>query len=114
MWPTLVSYRSRWRKVKKRTSYVANADKLQIKMAQGKQKNQLCGLMSYRSRWRKVNKRTSYVANADELQIKMAKGNKRSAIKQVALARFGVTASYVANADELQIKMAQGKQKISN
>jgi glutamate synthase domain-containing protein 2 len=48
--------------------------------------------MSYRSRWRKVNK--------------------RSAIKQVASARFGVTASYVANADELQIKMAQGKQAI--
>jgi glutamate synthase (NADPH/NADH) len=40
--------------------------------------------------------------------------NKRSAIKQVASARFGVTASYVANADELQIKMAQGKQKISD
>ncbi len=39
--------------------------------------------------------------------------NKRSAIKQVASARFGVTASYVANADELQIKMAQGKQKSS-
>ncbi len=37
--------------------------------------------------------------------------NKRSAIKQVASARFGVTASYVANADELQIKMAQGKRK---
>jgi glutamate synthase domain-containing protein 2 len=35
--------------------------------------------------------------------------NRRSAIKQVASARFGVTASYVANADELQIKMAQGR-----
>ena len=34
--------------------------------------------------------------------------NKRSAIKQVASGRFGVTASYLANADELQIKMAQG------
>jgi glutamate synthase domain-containing protein 2 len=45
-------------------------------------------LRSYRSRWRKVNKRTPV------------------AIKQVALARFGVTASYVANTDELQIKMA--------
>ena len=34
--------------------------------------------------------------------------NKRSAIKQVASGRFGVTSSYLANADELQIKMAQG------
>jgi glutamate synthase (NADPH) large chain len=32
----------------------------------------------------------------------------RSAIKQVASARFGVTANYLVNADELQIKMAQG------
>jgi glutamate synthase domain-containing protein 2/glutamate synthase domain-containing protein 1/glutamate synthase domain-containing protein 3 len=31
-----------------------------------------------------------------------------SAIKQVASARFGVTAEYLANAEELQIKMAQG------
>uniref|UniRef100_A0A1I8BEV8 Glutamine amidotransferase type-2 domain-containing protein n=1 Tax=Meloidogyne hapla TaxID=6305 RepID=A0A1I8BEV8_MELHA len=34
--------------------------------------------------------------------------NIRSAIKQVASARFGVNSSYIANADELQIKMAQG------
>ncbi|KAI1717309.1 conserved region in glutamate synthase domain-containing protein [Ditylenchus destructor] len=34
--------------------------------------------------------------------------NMRSAIKQVASARFGVNSSYLANADELQIKMAQG------
>ena len=33
---------------------------------------------------------------------------RRSAIKQVASGRFGVTAAYLANADELQIKMAQG------
>ena len=32
----------------------------------------------------------------------------RSSIKQIASARFGVTANYLANADELQIKMAQG------
>lgn len=32
----------------------------------------------------------------------------RSAIKQVASGRFGVTINYLANADELQIKMAQG------
>jgi glutamate synthase (NADPH/NADH) large chain len=33
---------------------------------------------------------------------------RRSAIKQVASARFGVTAHYLVNCDELQIKMAQG------
>ena len=33
---------------------------------------------------------------------------RRSAIKQVASGRFGVTAEYLINADELQIKMAQG------
>ncbi|HUB83450.1 MAG TPA: glutamate synthase large subunit [Bryobacteraceae bacterium] len=33
---------------------------------------------------------------------------KRSSVKQVASARFGVTANYLVNADELQIKMAQG------
>ncbi|MBN1534050.1 MAG: glutamate synthase large subunit [Spirochaetes bacterium] len=32
----------------------------------------------------------------------------RSAIKQVASGRFGVTSSYLANANELQIKIAQG------
>ncbi len=34
--------------------------------------------------------------------------NRRSAIKQVASGRFGVTIDYLVNADELQIKMAQG------
>jgi glutamate synthase (NADPH/NADH) large chain len=39
----------------------------------------------------------------------MASGDsKRSAIKQIASGRFGVTIGYLANADELQIKMAQG------
>ena len=33
---------------------------------------------------------------------------RRSAIKQVASARFGVSAEYLVNADELQIKIAQG------
>ncbi|HEX8950599.1 MAG TPA: glutamate synthase-related protein, partial [Polyangia bacterium] len=33
---------------------------------------------------------------------------RRSAIKQVASARFGVTAEYLVNADDIQIKMAQG------
>jgi glutamate synthase (NADPH/NADH) large chain len=41
--------------------------------------------------------------------LTMANGDsKRSAIKQVASARFGVTAHYLVNADELQIKIAQG------
>src|SRR5947209_389057 len=34
--------------------------------------------------------------------------SRRSAIKQVASGRFGVTIHYLVNADELQIKMAQG------
>ncbi|MFH0887050.1 MAG: glutamate synthase large subunit, partial [bacterium] len=34
--------------------------------------------------------------------------SKRSAIKQVASGRFGVTTNYLINADEIQIKVAQG------
>jgi glutamate synthase (NADPH/NADH) large chain len=34
--------------------------------------------------------------------------NRRSAIKQVASGRFGVTTNYLVNADEIQIKIAQG------
>jgi glutamate synthase (NADPH) large chain len=34
--------------------------------------------------------------------------SRRSAIKQVASGRFGVTSNYLVNADDLQIKMAQG------
>jgi glutamate synthase (NADPH/NADH) large chain len=34
--------------------------------------------------------------------------SRRSAIKQVASARFGVTSEYLVNAEDLQIKMAQG------
>ena len=34
--------------------------------------------------------------------------NRRSAVKQVASGRFGVTTEYLVNADVLQIKMAQG------
>ena len=45
----------------------------------------------------------------EERYKKDANGDwRRSAIKQVASARFGVTANYLVNADELQIKMAQG------
>src|SRR5450432_2045751 len=46
----------------------------------------------------------------DEARFKAdANGDlRRSAVKQVASARVGVTANYLINADELQIKMAQG------
>ena len=41
--------------------------------------------------------------------VPMANGDsKRSAIKQVASGRFGVTINYLTNADELQIKIIQG------
>jgi glutamate synthase (NADPH) large chain len=46
----------------------------------------------------------------DEIRYKkLPNGDwQRSAIKQVASGRFGVTSYYLTNADELQIKMAQG------
>lgn len=41
--------------------------------------------------------------------VPLANGDsKRSAIKQVASGRFGVTTEYLVNADDLQIKIAQG------
>jgi len=41
--------------------------------------------------------------------IKLPNGDsKRSAVKQVASGRFGVTTQYLVNADDLQIKIAQG------
>jgi glutamate synthase (NADPH/NADH) large chain len=48
-------------------------------------------------------------ASRVETDIPLREGDSlRSAIKQVASGRFGVTAEYLANADQLQIKMAQG------
>ena len=46
----------------------------------------------------------------DEIRfVKKPNGDwERSAIKQVASGRFGVTSHYLSNAEELQIKMAQG------
>ena len=46
----------------------------------------------------------------DELRFKPDPNgdSRRSAVKQVASGRFGVTTNYLVNADELQIKMAQG------
>ncbi|XP_075232703.1 uncharacterized protein LOC142331019 isoform X2 [Lycorma delicatula] len=46
--------------------------------------------------------------NADRYLNQDPEFSKRSAIKQVASGRFGVTISYLAHADDLQIKMAQG------
>ncbi|ERF77084.1 glutamate synthase [Endocarpon pusillum Z07020] len=44
-----------------------------------------------------------------ERSLRMENGDSmRSAIKQIASGRFGVTSNYLADADELQIKMAQG------
>ncbi len=46
----------------------------------------------------------------DEIRFKVKENGdwERSAIKQVASGRFGVTSNYLTNAAELQIKMAQG------
>jgi len=46
----------------------------------------------------------------DEVRFRIEENglSRRSAIKQVASARFGVTSHYLVNADEIQIKMAQG------
>ena len=44
----------------------------------------------------------------DRFVVEDPRENRRSAIKQVASGRFGVTSRYLVNADDLQIKMAQG------
>jgi glutamate synthase (NADPH/NADH) large chain len=46
--------------------------------------------------------------DADRFDTSDPRFNRRSAIKQVASGRFGVTAQYLVNADDLQIKIAQG------
>ncbi len=46
--------------------------------------------------------------DAERFDTSDARWNRRSAIKQVASGRFGVTSRYLVNADDLQIKMAQG------
>ncbi|XP_054735838.1 uncharacterized protein LOC129242928 [Anastrepha obliqua] len=46
--------------------------------------------------------------NSERYLEKDSYNSRRSAIKQIASGRFGVTAAYLANADDLQIKMAQG------
>lgn len=44
----------------------------------------------------------------ERFYFETGKDSKRSAIKQVASGRFGVTSEYLVNADDIQIKMAQG------
>ncbi|TCT15358.1 glutamate synthase (NADH) large subunit [Natranaerovirga pectinivora] len=46
--------------------------------------------------------------DATRYEIDINGDNKKSAIKQIASGRFGVTTEYLVNAEELQIKMAQG------
>ncbi|TXT15691.1 hypothetical protein VHUM_00194 [Vanrija humicola] len=47
-------------------------------------------------------------AYTHSMELQPAWDSRRSAIKQVASGRFGVTSNYLADSDELQIKMAQG------
>ena len=44
----------------------------------------------------------------DRFQVRPDGSSMRSAIKQVASGRFGVTTEYLVNADDIQIKIAQG------
>ena len=46
--------------------------------------------------------------DSERFKIQSDGRNLRSAVKQVASGRFGVTANYLVNADEIQIKVAQG------
>ncbi|MBN2814564.1 MAG: glutamate synthase large subunit [Bacteroidales bacterium] len=46
--------------------------------------------------------------DAERFKVRADGTNARSAIKQVASGRFGVTNHYLVNADEIQIKVAQG------
>lgn len=75
------------------------------------------GAMSYGSISREAHEAMAIAMNAiggksntgegGELAERFAT-NARSAIKQVASGRFGVTTEYLVNADEIQIKIAQG------
>ncbi len=50
----------------------------------------------------------SNTGEGGELPDRLYDPERRSAIKQVASGRFGVTSEYLVNADDIQIKMAQG------
>jgi glutamate synthase domain-containing protein 2/glutamate synthase domain-containing protein 1/glutamate synthase domain-containing protein 3 len=57
----------------------------------------------------KAKSNTGEGGEDDERYIPLPNGDsKRSAVKQVASGRFGVTINYLVNADDLQIKIAQG------
>jgi glutamate synthase (NADPH) large chain len=80
------------------------------------------GAMSYGSLSKEAHETMALAANAIGAKSNTGEGgeephrfklmpdgrSKRSAIKQIASGRFGVTAEYLVNADVLQIKMAQG------
>ena len=63
-------------------------------------------------RYRPVERDSSTVAELGDVVVKdialKAGDSMRSRIKQVASARFGVTAEYLVSADQIQIKVAQG------
>ena len=61
--------------------------------------NRIGGRVEHAARAARTRRATRRDANGD---------SRRSAIKQVASGRFGVTSEYLVNADDLQIKMAQG------
>ncbi|MDL5157943.1 glutamate synthase large subunit [Actinomycetospora termitidis] len=50
----------------------------------------------------------SNTGEGGEDPVRLVDPSRRSAIKQVASGRFGVTSEYLVNADDIQIKMAQG------
>ncbi len=50
----------------------------------------------------------SNTGEGGEDAVRLHDPERRSAIKQVASGRFGVTSEYLTNADDIQIKMAQG------
>ena len=50
----------------------------------------------------------SNTGEGGELPERLYDASRRSAIKQVASGRFGVTSEYLVNAEDIQIKMAQG------
>jgi len=94
-----------------------SVDISEVEPASAIMKRFVTGAMSYGSISREAHEAMAVAMNAiggksntgegGELPERFAT-NARSAIKQVASGRFGVTAEYLVNADELQIKIAQG------
>ncbi len=76
------------------------------------------GAMSYGSISREAHETLAIAMNSIGAKSNTGEGGedtdrlhdpeRRSAVKQVASGRFGVTSDYLTNADDLQIKMAQG------